>query len=473
MSLGKFVALAITLAQLNAFSADSNWPQFRGPNSSGVADTQKPPTHFGPGTNEVFKVAVPSGASSPCIWGDRIFLSAFDQGKLVTLAYNAHDGKLLWRREAPSEKIESVLPNEGSPAASTPCTDGERVYSYFGSSGLFVYTLAGEPVWDYKHPTAEHTGGFGTGTSPVVHKGVVLLNRDMLRGSHFLALRADNGKELWRANRPEFASSWTTPAVREHNGATEVIVAGAQQIKAYDLKTGAELWQFSGLPNAVCPTPLVSGEMVYFAGWSPSSREIQMGTFSALLSKSDKDSDGNIARAEATGGSLGMLFTTFDINADGKIVESEWNQRLEQMGRSVNQAVAIRPTKGNLTSESLAWSYTRGLPYVPTAILYRGNFYMVRDGGMVTCLDAKTGKPHYEQERLGALGTYYPSPVAADGRIYLCSNDGKLTVLAAGNKPEVLSRVELGERCLTTPAIAHNRLYIRSANHLWCFGTSI
>jgi outer membrane protein assembly factor BamB len=140
------------------------------------------------------------------------------------------------------------------------------------------------------------------------------------------------------------------------------------------------------------------------------------------------------------------------------------------MNKAVNQAVALRPGKGELTEEQVAWKYTRGLPYVPSSLLYRGKFYMARDGGMVTCLDAKTGKPEYEQERLGAGGSYYPSPVAADGRIYICSNDGKFTVISADGKPEVLGRAELGERCVTTPAIADDRLFVRSANHLWCFG---
>jgi outer membrane protein assembly factor BamB len=470
MSIANRIFAAVALSAVTAFSAEVHWPQFRGPNASGVADTQKPPAQFGPGTNEVFKVAVPPGASSPCVWGERIFITALDDAKLVTLAYNAHDGKLLWRREAPFQKLESVLPGEGSPAAATPCTDGQRVYSYFGSAGLFAYTVAGEPVWDYKHPALEHTGGFGSGASPIVRDGLVILNQDQLRGSHLLALHADSGKQAWRAERPEFLSSWSTPALREQNGAKQVVLAGGQRIKGYDLKTGAERWTFHGLPNAVCPTPLIDGELIYFAGWSPSSSDVQLDTFATMLAKNDKNSDGVIARSEVSGGILNVLFTTFDKNGDTKLEAHEWESRSKEMQRAVNQAFALRPTSGELTETNVVWSYTRGLPYVPSSLLYRGNFYMVRDGGMVTCLDAKTGKPHYEQERLGALGSYYPSPVAADGRIYMSSNDGKFTILAAGDKPEVLHRAELGERTLTTPALAHNRLYIRSANHLWCFG---
>jgi outer membrane protein assembly factor BamB len=190
-----------------------------------------------------------------------------------------------------------------------------------------------------------------------------------------------------------------------------------------------------------------------------------------VLKKHDKDSDGQIARAEAPSGIVSILFSSFDVNDDKQLTETEWNERQAEMERAVNQAFALRPAKGNLGETNVLWTYSRGLPYVPSSLLYQGNFYMARDGGMVTCLDAKTGKPHYEQERLGALGSYYPSPIAADGCIYLCSNDGKITVLAAGLKPEILHRAELGERVHSTPALAHNRVYIRSASHLWSFGS--
>ena len=450
-------------------SGASRWPQFRGPNGSGVADGDKPPIHFGPGTNEIFKVSAPSGLSSPCVWDDQIFLTAFEDGKLLTISYSAKDGKRLWSQAAPFDKLEGYHPTEGSPAASTCATDGERVYAYFGSAGLFAYNLDGKKVWEHRHPTAEHVGDFGTGTSPTVHSGLVLLNRDMIKGSHLLALRASNGEVAWRADRPEFGSSWSTPVVLEGNGPAQVVLAGAQRIKSYDLKTGSEIWQFHGLPNAVCAAPVLGEDLLFFAGWSPTSQDVQLGRFGSILEKHDKNKD-NLITSDEAAGVLTVLFKVFDANGDSKLDRDEWETKLEDMNKAMNQAFALRPGKGELRDENLAWKYTRGLPYVPSSLLYRGKFYMARDGGMVTCLDAKTGKPIYEQERLGALGSYYPSPVAADGRIYICSNDGKFTVIAAGEKPEVLGRSELGERCPTTAAIANNKLFIRSANHLWCFG---
>ena len=307
-------AVALAASQVSSsLVSDLHWPQFRGPNGSGVAENQKPPTEFGPGTNEVFKIKVPEGASSPCIVGDRLFLTGYDGGKLLTLCYSARDGKLLWQREAPFEKLEAFYRGEGSPAASTPATDGKQVYSYFGSAGVFAYTLAGEKVWEHKLPTAEHTGDFGTGTSPVVHDGIVVINRDMLKGSHLLALNAKNGEKVWRVERPEFFSGWSTPVMRKAGEGTEVILAGAQRIKAYDLKTGTERWSFSGLPNAVCPTPVLDGEVVYFSGWSPTSKEAPMPKFATLREKQDKNSDGMIGKEEAEG-IVQFLFTTFDVD---------------------------------------------------------------------------------------------------------------------------------------------------------------
>jgi outer membrane protein assembly factor BamB len=465
------VALCLFCISLlpNSVNAGTRWPQFRGPNSSGVSNTDKPPVHFGPGTNEIFKISVPPGLSSPCIWEDRIFLTAVEDGKLLTICYSAKDGKRLWSKAAPFEKMEATHP-DGSPAASTPATDGERVYSYFGSAGVFAYSLDGKLVWEHRLPTAQHVGDFGTGTSPIVHDGLVLVNRDMLKNSHLLALRAADGEVAWRAERPEFGSGWSTPVIREVDGGKEVLLAGSQQLKAYDLKTGAEKWKFQGLPNAACPTPIAAEGLVFFGAWSPTSQDVQLGRFAAIAEKNDRNADGFITKDEATSGALPFLFKVFDKNEDGKLEKEEWDKTLDEMNRAVNQAVAFRPGKGEVTEDQVAWKYTRGLPYVPSSLLYQGKFYMARDGGMVTCLDAKTGKPYYEQERLAAPGSYYPSPVAAAGRIYLCSNDGKFTVISAGEKPEILGRAELGERCATTAAIANDKLFIRSANHLWCFG---
>src|SRR5262245_36301203 len=164
------------------------WPRFRGPEGSGVADGQKPPVKFGPDKNVKWKVPVPSGYSSPIVAGDNLVLTALEGGKLYTIAYRRSDGKEAWRAEAPAKKLELYHKTESSPAASTPATDGKRIVSYFGSCGLFCYDLSGKELWKYEMPAAVTLGDFGSGTSPILEDGLVVLVRDETKGAKLLAL---------------------------------------------------------------------------------------------------------------------------------------------------------------------------------------------------------------------------------------------------------------------------------------------
>src|SRR5262245_51584590 len=204
MSLGVFVS--------EALSADKSlaWPRFRGPNGSGVADHARPPVEFGPDKNVKWKVAVPGGPSSPIIAGDKVVITAFEDGKLYTIAYKLKDGKETWRAEAPANKLEAYHKVEGSPAASTPATDGRRIVSYFGSCGLFCYDLAGKELWKLEMPPAATGGDFGTGVSPIIADGVVVLVRDEKNDSKIVALDAANGSLKWEQPRLP-ATSYCTP----------------------------------------------------------------------------------------------------------------------------------------------------------------------------------------------------------------------------------------------------------------------
>jgi outer membrane protein assembly factor BamB len=455
-----------------AFAAESWWPQFRGPNCSGVSETAQPPAAFGPGTNQLWKVAVPGGMSSPVVWGGRIFLTAFDGGKLEVHCYAAKDGKQLWKHAVPAEKLEEFHVTEGSPAASSCATDGRRVVSYFGSYGLICHDFEGKELWRHPLTRMDTAGGFGTGASPTLVGGRVLLNRDQIKGCSLLAVDLKSGKRAWEAARPDVAQSYGSSIAWKNNGIDEVIMSGSIKLKAYDPKTGAERWSLTGMPSFTCTTPVVGDGLLFFAGWAPGKGDSPMPTFEQNAAHFDKNKDGAITPDEVKGTPLESFFRAQDINGDGKLTAEDSRLMSEMLAKGENLLVAVRPGgHGELSASNVAWKQTRGLPYVPSPLYYRGRVYLVKDGGMVSSYDAKTGTPAYQQERLNALGNYYASPIAADGRIIVASLDGKVTMFAAGGEaPKILHQVDFKERVAATPALAENNLYLRTSAALYAFG---
>lgn len=462
--------VAIVLACCLSSTA-ATWPQFRGPNGGGVAHEQKPPVVFGIESNVLWKIALPSGASSPCIWGDRIFLTGFENEKLETICIRRSDGKILWRQTAPAKQIEVYHKKEGSPAASTPATDGKQVYVYFGSFGLLCYDVEGKEKWRLELPLAQSFGGFGTGTSPILADGLVVLNRDLITNSHLLAVDTQTGKTAWKTDRPEFYTSWSSPIVWEHNSTKEVVVPGALRLKAYDLKTGAERWTVRGLPAATCTSPVVGDGLLFVAAWSSGGTDQPYPKFDFLLDKMDKDQNGSLSFEEANAGGMKDFFDVYDLNKDKKIAREEWAELSAIAARGKNNLLAIRPGgTGDITDSHVVWTQTKGLPYVPSPLCYQGCIYTIKDGGMASCFDAKTGKTIYLQERLGVSGSYYASPVAANGNVYAASLDGTVVVFKGGETLNIIARNNLEERIMATPAIVDNKLYVRTAGHLYAFG---
>jgi outer membrane protein assembly factor BamB len=446
------------------------WPRFRGPNGSGVAEGQKPPVEIGPEKNVKWKVPVPSGISSPIIAGEILVITAFDDDKLFTIAYRRADGREAWRAEAPAEKIEGYHKVEGSPAASTPATDGKRIVSYFGSCGLFCYDLAGNEIWRHELPTAATAGDFGSGVSPILAAGTVVLVRDEPMGSQILALDAATGSPKWEQKRMSPAS-WCTPVV----WGKQVVAAGHVRMIGYDLKSGGEQWSVVGMPSGCCASPVIAEGTLFFAGTSSSGADEAgqpaMPTYDSLLKQLDKDEDGAISRDEGEKAFQGF-FDNQDTNKDGKVAREEFEAIIKFMSEGKDSAFALKAGgTGDVTESHMLWKRTKGLPYVASAIIYRGQYVMVKDGGIVIAYDAETGKPAY-QERKAAAGRYYASPVAANGNIYFTSlESGGVTVVKAGSAKLVVvaENPELGERCSATPAIADDALYIRTAAHLYAF----
>lgn len=449
-----------------------NWPQFRGVNATGVSATAKPPEKFGPDEAVLWRVPVPWSPSSPCVWGDRIFLTTFNDGKLEVRCHSRTDGKLLWAHGIKPDGIEDHHGLDGSPAASTPATDGKHVVSYFGSWGLVCHDFDGKEVWRHPLSLALSGGRFGTGTSPIIVDGVVLLNRDQYQFSSLLALDLATGKKKWETPRPEAAGSFGTPVVWHNNGTDEVVFAGTARLNGYDARTGAERWVLPGVTGMVCTTATVGDGMLYFAAWSPGQADSPRPQWEKFLKDNDKNGDGVVSLDELSAARRDYI-RAWDRNRDGKITPEDFELLRAGDSRADNVLVALKPGgTGDISETHVAWKYRKALPYVSSPLFYEGRIYIVRDGGLMSSIDAKTGEAFYAQERIaGANGNYYSSPVAADGRIIVSSLPGKLSIIkAGGTKPEVLHQVDFGARIFATPALIGNKVYLRTATDLWAFG---
>ena len=450
----------------------ASWPQFRGPNGSGVAVGARPPVRIGPEEDVLWRVEVPWSPSSPCVWGERIFFTTFSDGELEVRCHDVADGRVLWVRRLQPDGIEEYHRSDGSPAASTPATEGSRVVSYFGSFGLICHDFSGRERWRHPLPVAESGGRFGSGTSPVIIGSSVVLNRDQHHYSSLLAVDLATGRKLWETPRPDAAGSFGSPIFWRNDGEDQVVLAATARLKGYALETGAERWVIDGVTGMVCTTPVVGGGLLYFAAWSPGQPDAPRPTWEAFVKRHDQNGDG-VVEVEEIAERRRDYLRSMDRSRDGRFTPEDWRLLKEGDARARNRLLAVRPGgRGDITESHVAWEYRRSLPYVPSPLFHEGRIYFVKDGGIMSSLDASTGEAFYARERVGANGNYFASPVAADGRIYLASVLGKFTVIkAGGTSPEVLHQSNFKTRILATPALVGDRLYLRTATHLWAFGS--
>lgn len=429
-------ALAISLFG-PPLSAVDQWPQFRGPQSTGVADDPALPETWSATRNVVWKTEIPgSGWSSPVVWGDRIFLTSVistvapetpkkglyfggnregiptDEHRWMVYAVDWKTGKIVWEREVHRGSPRSSHHLKNTYASETPVTDGERVYAYFGNLGLFVFDMAGKTVW------SEHWGpfrtryGWGTAASPVLYKDRVYVVNDNDDHSFLAALDKRTGKQIWRVTRDE-ASNWSTPFIWENGQRTEIITAGTRKVRAYDLD-GKVLWELGGMSSIVIPTPFAQH---------------------------------------------GLLFL-----ASGYV------------GDNVRPVFAVRPSaRGDISlkesetgNEYIAWYQRQAGPYNPSPLVYGDFYYTLLDRGMMTCNEARTGREIYGKQRIDPETTAFTaSPWAYNGKIFALSEDGDTFVIQSGEQFKVLGKNPLDELCMATPAIARGSLIIRTASKLY------
>lgn len=462
------LALAVLLATLPT----DDWSRFRGPNGSGVADGGRLPTELGPAKNVAWKVALPPGYSSPVVSGDRIFVTAFEGEKLLTIALDRASGREVWRRVSPRDRQEKLDRRNGA-ASPTPVADGTNVFVFFADYGLVSYTFAGEERW--RTPLGPFNNVYGMGASPILAGDLVVLVCDQNRGSFAAGFRQRDGREVWRTPRPEALSGHSTPILYEpKDGPLQVVAPGSFRMDSYAAATGEVVSWVGGLPGEMKSGPVLVGDTLYVNGFSSPDndpgKQVAVLPFEEMLAKYDADKDGKIALAEAPDQRTKTYFAFIDLDTDGAADAVEW--RIWTAGSaSENGLLAFRAGgRGELTGKSLRWRYGRSVPQLPTTLVYRGTLYMINDGGILTTFDADAGTVRKQARLRGAADHYFASPVAGDGKVYIVSQSGVVTVLDAARDQEILTTGELDDEVYATPAIAGGRIYVRTRSALYAFG---
>lgn len=428
-------------------SQAADWPQWRGPSQNGVAPNANPPTFWSESSNVVWKIAVPgSGTSTPIIWGKHIFLLAAEalpsanqapvtnapapqattnaapggnrrgggggRSEAPTNPYrftvNAFDrttGKVLWQKTAVEEVPHEAHHRDHGFASASPVTDGEHVYAWFGSRGMHCYDFSGKLKWSQRFGKMQTRNSFGEGSSPALHGDTLVVLWDHEGEDFITALDKRTGQEKWRQPRSE-GTGWTTPLIVTYAGQTQVLISAANRIRSYALDDGKLLWECAGMTANPIPTPVADADTAYFIS-----------------------------------GFRGAALLAIKLGGTGDLTGTDF----------------------------IRWSHNKSTPYVPSPLLYDDFFYFLAgNNATLSCLDAKTGKAHYEAERLEGVFGMYASPVGAGGRIYLAGRDGKCAVIKNSPTLEVLAVNALDDKFDASPAVVGNELFLRGHKSLYC-----
>ncbi len=466
------VAGGVLSVALSAQQAAPDWSRFRGPNGSGQAKGGQFPTEFSQTKNMLWRLALPKGHSSPVIWKDRIYLTAFRGDALFTIAVDRASGKQLWERQAPETKTR-IIDKRNNPASPSPALEENRVYVFFPDYGLLAYDAAGNEIW--KKPMGPFANIYGMGASPVILGDQLILACDQSIGSFLLSLDKSTGRERWRTPRPEATSGHATPIIwRAPNGRDQILLPGSFLLTAYDSANGAKLWWVRGLSWEIKSTPVIANGVVYVNGYgSPEGdpgRKIGLAPADEVWATADADKNGTLSKTEFPKGPPAGWFAVADLDSSGEIAKFEW-EYIRAALDSENGMLAIRlGGAGDMTEKAVQWKYQRAVPHLPSPLVFQNVLYMVNDGGIVTTLNPETGELIKQGRLTGALGAYYSSPVAAGGHLYFTSERGAVAVLPPGGDLTPMVVNDLAEDTYATPAFADGKIYIRTVEALYAFG---
>jgi outer membrane protein assembly factor BamB len=411
-----FFTFAIIIFSITIANAE-NWPQWRGPGLNGVSSEKNLPVTWTAEENVAWKLAMPGlSGSTPIIWGDKIFLNVAEGDNLSLWCVDRKQGTALWKKPLGGGNTKMRKQNMSSPS---PVTDGKSVYVMTGTGVLKGFDFTGKEIWsrDIQKDYGQFGLNWGYASSPLLFEDALFVQ--VLHGmktdeaSYILRVDKKTGKTVWRVERPtnairESPDSYTTPALLRHAGRVEIVITGGDCVTGHDPADGRELWRVNGL--------------------NPDNHPFYRIVASPVI-------------------------------ADGIIYAPT----------RVKPLLAIKAGgRGDVTSSHKLWAFQNG-PDVPTPVTDGKYFYIVDDRGVMWCLDAKSGEVIWGQQRIKP-GTYSASPVLADGKIYVTSEDGITTVVKAGPKFEVLAENNLNDYCLSSPAISDGQIFIRTTQHLYCIG---
>ena len=424
-----FFALFSSIPAAQQADAGRFWPQWRGPSATGVSPTANPPLEWSETRNIKWKVEIPGrGSSSPIVWGDRVFLlTAVPVGvegaaqheprgglrargvhRFVVMAIDRKTGRTVWERVATEQEPHEAGHTDNSTwASSSPITDGQTLFAYFESFGIYAYDMDGTLRWKKDLGDKRMRNQFGEGSTPALHGNTLVIVWDHLNGSSFIvALDKRDGRELWRVPREEI-DTWATPLILEVNGRPQVIVPAMRRNRAYDLEDGHVVWESDGLTMNPIPSPVHADGMVF-------------------------------------------LMSGFQGN-DLK-------------------AIRVADAKGNIDGTSaVVWTLDRDTPYVPSPVLTDGILYFLKtNSGILSAFDAKSGKPHFQNQRLDGVPNVFASPVAARGRVYFPGREGTTLVIRSGPTFDVLAKNTLDDGFDASPALVDNEIFLRGTRSLYC-----